>query len=87
MVTMTVPPTPGPKTMAQCPLRLLLLTLPDPPHPRYRAPEILVGSYAYAFSVDMWSVGCILAECLYGKPTLSNPKPSRHAYAQCTAAV
>ena len=34
----------------------------------YRAPEILVGSNAYAYAVDMWSAGCILAECLLGKP-------------------
>ena len=34
----------------------------------YRAPEILVGSYAYAYAVDLWSVGCILAECLHGRP-------------------
>merc|ERR1711935_523069 len=34
----------------------------------YRAPEILLGSTAYHFGVDMWSVGCILAEMLSGKP-------------------
>ncbi|XP_026427145.1 cyclin-dependent kinase B1-1-like [Papaver somniferum] len=28
----------------------------------YRAPEILLGSKHYSCSVDMWSVGCILAE-------------------------
>ena len=34
----------------------------------YRAPEILLGSTAYSFGVDMWSVGCILGEMLSGKP-------------------
>ena len=34
----------------------------------YRAPEILLGSNNYAKSADMWSVGCILAELLLGKP-------------------
>jgi mitogen-activated protein kinase 15 len=34
----------------------------------YRAPEILIGSSTYTFPVDMWSVGCILAECLLGRP-------------------
>jgi len=34
----------------------------------YRAPEILLGSTAYSKGVDMWSVGCILAEMLIGKP-------------------
>ncbi|KAG0191557.1 Cyclin-dependent kinase 2 [Apophysomyces sp. BC1034] len=30
----------------------------------YRAPEILLGSDHYSTAVDMWSVGCILAEML-----------------------
>ena len=34
----------------------------------YRAPEIILGSEEYAFGVDMWSVGCILAELLYKRP-------------------
>lgn len=38
-------------------------------HCRYRAPEILLGSTAYTFGVDMWSSGCILGELIGGKPT------------------
>ena len=34
----------------------------------YRAPEILLGSNKYTKGVDMWSMGCILAELLMGKP-------------------
>eukprot|EP00792_Barthelona_sp_PAP020_P005185 TRINITY_DN2543_c1_g2_i1.p1 TRINITY_DN2543_c1_g2~~TRINITY_DN2543_c1_g2_i1.p1 ORF type:complete len:373 (+),score=45.51 TRINITY_DN2543_c1_g2_i1:38-1156(+) len=34
----------------------------------YRAPEILVGSQSYSGAVDMWAVGCILAEALSGSP-------------------
>ncbi|XP_046385257.1 mitogen-activated protein kinase 15 [Ischnura elegans] len=34
----------------------------------YRAPEILVASKRYTKGVDMWSLGCILAEMLLGKP-------------------
>ena len=34
----------------------------------YRAPEILLGSNKYTKGVDMWSMGCILAEILLGKP-------------------
>lgn len=34
----------------------------------YRAPEILLGSHKYSKAVDMWSIGCILAELLHGKP-------------------
>ncbi len=33
----------------------------------YRAPEILLGSTKYKKAVDMWSVGCILAELIVGK--------------------
>lgn len=34
----------------------------------YRAPEILLGSPYYTKGVDIWAVGCILAEMLVGKP-------------------
>ncbi|XKL65436.1 hypothetical protein PGB90_008856 [Kerria lacca] len=34
----------------------------------YRAPEILVASKMYQKGVDMWSIGCILAELLIGRP-------------------
>mmetsp|Transcript_855 Transcript_855/g.1259 ORF Transcript_855/g.1259 Transcript_855/m.1259 type:complete len:396 (+) Transcript_855:139-1326(+) len=34
----------------------------------YRAPEILLGSTSYTKGVDIWSVGCILAELLSGGP-------------------
>ena len=33
----------------------------------YRAPEVLLD-LTYNSSIDMWSVGCILAELLTGKP-------------------
>ncbi|SAL95864.1 hypothetical protein [Absidia glauca] len=34
----------------------------------YRAPEILLGSPQYSAAVDMWSVGCILAEMITLRP-------------------
>lgn len=34
----------------------------------YRAPEILLGSTYYDYSVDIWAVGCLLAELLLEKP-------------------
>jgi mitogen-activated protein kinase 15 len=34
----------------------------------YRAPEVLLGSQNYDKSADIWSIGCILAEILIGKP-------------------
>ncbi|KAF8399540.1 hypothetical protein HHK36_015407 [Tetracentron sinense] len=36
----------------------------------YRPPELLLGSTDYGASVDLWSVGCVLAELLLGKPIL-----------------
>lgn len=33
----------------------------------YRAPEIMLNSKAYTKAIDMWSVGCILAEMLGNK--------------------
>ena len=34
----------------------------------YRAPEVLVGYSNYSTSVDMWSVGCIIAELIQRRP-------------------
>lgn len=34
----------------------------------YRPPELLLGANEYGPSVDMWSVGCLLAELLTRKP-------------------
>jgi len=34
----------------------------------YRAPELLLSCYNYGTSIDVWSVGCILAEILGRKP-------------------
>ena len=34
----------------------------------YRAPEILLSSSTYGIEVDLWSLGCIFAEMIGGKP-------------------
>ncbi|KAG2488249.1 hypothetical protein HYH03_013239 [Edaphochlamys debaryana] len=34
----------------------------------YRAPEILVGNNQYGTAVDLWALGCTLAEAATGKP-------------------
>ncbi|CAG9464648.1 unnamed protein product [Pedinophyceae sp. YPF-701] len=34
----------------------------------YRAPEILLGEEVYTEAVDVWAVGCVLAELLTGEP-------------------
>lgn len=36
----------------------------------YRAPELLLKTERYSGAVDMWSVGCVFAELLMGKPIL-----------------
>lgn len=34
----------------------------------YRAPEVLLGAVEYGPAVDMWSVGCLMAEFLTKQP-------------------
>eukprot|EP01079_Euglenida_sp_SAG-EU17-18_P002110 gene2110-3057_t len=36
--------------------------------PPYRPPELLFGLEYYTSAVDMWSIGCILAEMILGEP-------------------
>ncbi|KAL9245333.1 hypothetical protein vseg_018996 [Gypsophila vaccaria] len=34
----------------------------------YRAPELIFGATEYTTAIDMWSVGCVMAELLHGQP-------------------
>jgi serine/threonine protein kinase len=34
----------------------------------YRAPELILGSHLYDFSVDIWSAGCIVFELMTRTP-------------------
>lgn len=34
----------------------------------YRAPEVLLGSARYSCPIDVWSIGCIMAEMVTKKP-------------------
>lgn len=36
----------------------------------YRAPELLLGSTDYGVGIDLWSVGCLLAEMFVGRPIM-----------------
>ena len=36
----------------------------------YRAPELLLGSQYYGAGVDIWSLGCVMAEMILLKPLL-----------------
>ena len=43
----------------------------------YRAPELLLGFTDYTKAVDIWSIGCLIAEMITGKalfPGNSSPK-------------
>ena len=42
-----------------------------------RPPELLLGATMYGPAVDMWSVGCIFAELLHGKPILTGKSEVR----------
>ena len=42
----------------------------------YRAPEIVLTRAKYSFPVDMWSIGCIIAELFTGTPIF--PASSAH---------
>ncbi|VVB18070.1 unnamed protein product [Arabis nemorensis] len=44
----------------------------------YRPPELLLGARRYGPAIDIWSVGCIFAELLNGKPIL----PGRSEFGQ-----
>eukprot|EP00262_Sarcandra_glabra_P019788 TRINITY_DN7620_c0_g1_i1.p1 TRINITY_DN7620_c0_g1~~TRINITY_DN7620_c0_g1_i1.p1 ORF type:complete len:515 (+),score=85.81 TRINITY_DN7620_c0_g1_i1:227-1771(+) len=54
----------------------------------YRPPELLLGTTKYGPAVDMWSVGCIFAELLHGKPILpgkNEPEQLNKIYELCGA--
>ena len=70
-------------------------------HLRYRAPEVQLGSTHYNSPIDIWAVGCIMAEVYTGRPLfpgsgsvdqifkicsiLGTPTRVRLCVAQCTA--
>lgn len=42
--------------------------LASPPSCRYRAPEVLLRSTSYSSPIDIWAVGCIMAEVYTLRP-------------------
>lgn len=34
----------------------------------YRAPELIFGNSNYTTTIDVWSVGCVIAELMLGQP-------------------
>ena len=49
----------------------------------YRAPELIFGATDYTTAIDVWSVGCVMAELLLGQPIF--PGEQRHWPAQVCA--
>lgn len=41
----------------------------------YRAPELIFGNTNYNHTVDIWSVGCVIAELLIGCPLFKGEQP------------
>ena len=46
----------------------------------YRSPDVILGSTNYGFSVDMWSVGCIFAEMVVGRPLFNGLTDAEQLY-------
>jgi serine/threonine protein kinase len=46
----------------------------------YRAPELIFGATDYTSAIDVWSVGCVLAELMLGQPMFPGKQ-------HCTAAI
>ena len=42
----------------------------------YRSPDVLLGNKTYGTTVDMWSIGCIFAEMVTGKPLFAGNSES-----------
>jgi mitogen-activated protein kinase 15 len=34
----------------------------------YRPPEVILAKYSYDYAVDMWAIGCVMAELLLKRP-------------------
>ena len=45
----------------------------------YRAPELIFGATDYTAAIDVWSVGCVMAELLLGKPIFPGMLLPAHA--------
>lgn len=53
----------------------------------YRAPEVVLGFDHYTTAVDIWSMGCILLELLYGRPIILGDSVSASIPLNCTKRV
>ena len=42
----------------------------------YRAPELIFGATQYTNQIDIWSIGCVIAELILGRPLFPGESPS-----------
>jgi serine/threonine protein kinase len=49
----------------------------------YRAPELLLGDARYGKAIDVWSLGCILAELATGKPLFKQEESASEVGGGC----
>lgn len=52
--------------------------------PNCRPPELLLGSSDYGSEIDIWSVGCIFAELLVGRPLFPGHSEADQLHKICT---
>lgn len=48
----------------------------------YRAPELIFGATDYTTAIDVWSIGCVLAEMLLGQPLFPGEEPEWQTHAR-----
>ncbi|GJM84775.1 hypothetical protein PR202_ga00479 [Eleusine coracana subsp. coracana] len=48
----------------------------------YRAPELVMGARAYGPAVDVWSLGCVMAELLAGAPLFEGAEDEEDMFAR-----
>ncbi|EGV63099.1 protein kinase mck1 [Yamadazyma tenuis] len=41
----------------------------------YRAPELIIGCQVYTTKIDIWGLGCVIAEMFLGKPVFQGKSP------------
>lgn len=49
----------------------------------YRSPELLLNSATYGTAIDIWSVGCLIAELVHTQPLLQGEDPQEQLALIC----
>ena len=62
----------------------ILFTMSKPLSARYRAPEVLLRSTNYNSPIDIWAVGCIMAEMYTLRPLFPGSSEIDEIFKVCT---